>query len=185
MANASMHMIIPMLILLIFYDDIRSILMLLPVSVLPDIDYFFVHRGTLHNIFIPLCLLILYLKNRSQRIALALVYLGSHLFMDIFDVGIIPFYPFSIRNFMIDAEIGLEIVKTTTIDPITGAEVTKTTATMIHEIVPATVDYLLPLKEYVQFSNSIEFGVFVLGISVLIYKLYNKLERPKPAFSKL
>ncbi|GEM_PF-2948695 len=174
MANASMHIIIPMLMLLIFYDDLRSILMLLPVSLFPDLDYFLVHRGTLHNIFIPLCLLMFYLKNKSQKIAIAVVYLSSHLFLDVFDGGVIPFYPFSVRNFMIDAELGLEIVKTTTIDPITGAEVTETTATAIHEIVPATLDYLLPLKEYVQFSNSVEFGVFILGMAVLIYKFYSK-----------
>ncbi len=167
MANASMHIIIPMLMLLIFYDDIRSILMLLPVSVFPDLDYFLVHRGTLHNIFIPLCLLILYLKTRSQKIAIALAYLSSHLFLDIFDRGIIPFYPFSIRNVMIDAELGMEIVK----DPVTE----KIIATnVVSTVAPGTVGYLLPLKSYVQFSNSIEFGVFVLGVSVLIYKLYSK-----------
>ncbi len=174
MANASMHIITPMLMLLIFYDDIRSVLMLLPVSLFPDLDYFLVHRGTSHNIFIPLCLLMFYLKTKSQKIAIALIYLSSHLFLDVFDMGVIPFYPFSVRNFMIDAEFGLEIVKTTTIDPITGVEVTETTATTIHEIVPATVDYVLPLKEYIQFSNSIEFGIFMLGIAVLIYKFYRK-----------
>lgn len=160
MANASMHIILPMLMLLIFYDDIRSILMLLPVSVFPDLDYFLVHRGTLHNIFIPVCLLMIYLKTKSQKIAIAIVYLGSHLFLDIFDMGIIPFYPLSIRNFMIDAEFGLEIVKTTTIDPITGAEVTETTATTIHEIAPATIDYLLPLKNMFSLAtaSSLEFS---------------------------
>ena len=167
MANASIHIIVPMLMLLIFYDDIRSILILLPVSLLPDLDYFFVHRGTLHNIFIPLCLLMFYLKTKSQKIALAFVYLSSHLFLDIFDMGIIPFYPFSIRNFMIDAELGMEIVK----DPVTE----KIIATnVVSTVVPSTVNYLLPLKSYLQFSNSIEFGVFMLGITVLIYKLYSK-----------
>ena len=170
MANASMHIIVPMLILLIFYDDIRSILMLLPISLFPYLDYFLVHRGTLHNIFIPICLVMFYLKTKSQKIAIALVYLSSHLFLDVFDMGIIPFYPFSIRNVMIDAELGLEVVK----DPVTK----KIIATnVVSTVAPGTVDYLLPLKSYVQFSNSIEFGVFMLGISVLIYKLYNKKMR--------
>ena len=170
MANASLHIIVPMLMLLIFYDDIRSTLMLLPASLFPDLDYFLVHRGTLHNIFIPLCILMLYLKTRSQKIAIALVYLSSHLFLDIFNMGIIPFYPFSIRNIMIDAELGLEIVK----DPVTE----KIIATnVVSTVAPSTMDYILPLKSYVQFSNSVEFGVFMLGISVLIYKLYNKKMR--------
>lgn len=167
MANASMHIITPMLMLLIFYDDIRSVLMLLPVSLFPDLDYFLVHRGTSHNIFIPLCLLMFYLKTKSQKIAIALIYLSSHLFLDVFDMGVIPFYPFSVRNFMIDAELGLEIVK----DPVTE----KIIATnVISTVSPSTVGYLLPLKSYVQFSNSIEFGVFILGIAVLIYKFYSK-----------
>jgi hypothetical protein len=111
-----------------------------------------------------------YLKTKSQKIAIALVYLSSHLFLDVFDMGIIPFYPFSIRNVMIDAELGLEIVK----DPVTK----KIIATnVVSTVSPGTVDYLLPLKSYVQFSNSIEFGVFMLGVSVLIYKLYNKKMR--------
>ncbi|MFC1786929.1 hypothetical protein ACFLY8_02720 [Halobacteriota archaeon] len=170
MANASMHIIVPMLMLFIFYDDIRSTLMLLPASLFPDLDYFLVHRGTLHNIFIPLCLLMLYLKSRSQKITIALVYLSSHLFLDIFNMGIIPFYPFSIRNVMINAELGLEIVK----DPVTE----KIIATnVVSTVAPSTMDYILPLKSYVQFSNSVEFGVFMLGISVLIYKLYNKKMR--------
>ncbi len=67
MANASMHIIVPMLMLLIFYDDVRSILMLLPVSLFPDLDYFLVHRGTLHNVFIPMCLVMSYLKTKSQK----------------------------------------------------------------------------------------------------------------------
>lgn len=170
MANASMHIIVPMLMLLIFYDDIRPTLMLLPASLFPDLDYFLVHRGTLHNIFIPLCLLMFYLKTRSQKIAIALVYLSSHLFLDIFDMGIIPLYPFSIRNVMINAELGMEIVK----DPVTE----KIIATnVVSTIAPGTVDYLLPIKNYVQFSNSVEFGIFILGISVLIYKLYSKKMR--------
>ena len=170
MANASMHIIVPMLMLFIFYDDIRSTLMLLPASLFPDLDYFLVHRGTLHNIFIPLCLLMLYLKSRSQKITIALVYLSSHLFLDIFNMGIIPFYPISIRNIMINAELGLEIVK----DPVTEKIIA---ANVVSTVAPSTMDYILPLKSYVQFSNSVEFGVFMLGISVLIYKLYNKKMR--------
>lgn len=165
-----MHIIVPMLMLFIFYDDIRSTLMLLPASLFPDLDYFLVHRGTLHNIFIPLCLLMLYLKSRSQKITIALVYLSSHLFLDIFNMGIIPFYPISIRNIMINAELGLEIVK----DPVTEKIIA---ANVVSTVAPSTMDYILPLKSYVQFSNSVEFGVFMLGISVLIYKLYNKKMR--------
>ncbi|MDD2778313.1 MAG: hypothetical protein PHS47_02965 [Methanocellales archaeon] len=68
---------------------------------------------------------------------------------------------------MIDAKLGLEIVK----DPVTENIVA---TNVLSTVAPSTVYYLLPLKSYVQFSNSIKFGVFMLGIAVLIYTFYRK-----------
>ncbi|MDJ1420979.1 MAG: hypothetical protein M5U10_03575 [Candidatus Methanoperedens sp.] len=91
-------------------EDHRYILLLLPLAVIPDLDTFLtLHRALLHNIFIPLILLLfgLLLKEKRTMFNIGAVYTASHVFMDMFDGGVVLFYPFYNQMAFVDA--GLRI----------------------------------------------------------------------------
>lgn len=65
---------------------------------MPDADIFLFHRATLHNIFILVVpvLIFIFIKDRKIKEVAGIIcfYLGSHLLLDIFDGGIFLLYPF-------------------------------------------------------------------------------------------
>ncbi len=108
MPNWAIHLIVPLLALLIVVrrEDHRYILLLLPLAVIPDLDTFLaLHRALLHNIFIPLILLLfgLLLKEKRTMFTIGAVYIASHVFMDMFDGGVVLFYPFYDQMAFVDA----------------------------------------------------------------------------------
>lgn len=105
MPSLVIHGILPLLPLLAMRRvDPRKVWWLFPLTFVPDLDYFLgFHRATTSNLFIliPGFVLAWYAWRHPARRALAEwglianAYLGSHLLMDAFMGGIVPFYPFS------------------------------------------------------------------------------------------
>src|SRR5665811_2251706 len=70
MPNWAIHLLVPLLVLFIVgrKEDYKYILLLLPFAVLPDIDTFATeHRALLHNVFIPLALVLMGLSLKKMR----------------------------------------------------------------------------------------------------------------------
>lgn len=110
MPSFVVHGIVPLLLLLATRRlDARKIWLLWPLTFAPDLDSFFGHhRATLHNVWILLPFLAILLWHlrpatrnlqRVEWMGIALVYLGSHLLMDVFAGGAVLFYPVSTYNF--------------------------------------------------------------------------------------
>lgn len=98
--------IIPLMFLLAIPGiDRRKVILLWPLTHLPDLDYVVGHhRATGHTalILLPILAVMLYHlrpatrdRNRAEWMAIALTYLGSHILMDIFAGGVTLLYPFS------------------------------------------------------------------------------------------
>lgn len=106
MPSAVIHAILPLLVLLAIPAlDRRKVWILWPLTLAPDLDYFFgFHRATLGNVFILLPFLLVLAWslrpkardwNRVEWMGIAIVYLGTHLLMDTFTGGTVLFYPFT------------------------------------------------------------------------------------------
>lgn len=95
-----MHFLIPVLIVLAVFPKLNKKLVfgLSFLTIFPDFDFIFDHRGLFHNVFfIALFALGLYfLFHRQINVfLLSLFYLGSHLILDFDDFGSALFYPIS------------------------------------------------------------------------------------------
>ncbi|HEY6586559.1 MAG TPA: hypothetical protein VIY97_05230 [Candidatus Methanoperedens sp.] len=115
MPNWAIHLIVPFLALIMVgrKKDYKYILLLLPLAVLPDIDTFATeHRALLHNIFIPAILFFIGLSIKKMRgiFFIAAVYFASHVILDMFDGGVVLFYP--VYNQMAFIDASLEMSKT-------------------------------------------------------------------------
>jgi membrane-bound metal-dependent hydrolase YbcI (DUF457 family) len=113
MPNWAIHLIVPLLALLIVSrkEDWKYILLLLPVAVIPDMDSIVTqHRMILHNIFIPVILLLLGWRLQKYRtvFVISAVYFASHVFLDMFGGGVVLFYPFYDRMSFVNASLVLE-----------------------------------------------------------------------------
>ncbi|NJD78416.1 MAG: metal-dependent hydrolase [Candidatus Methanoperedens sp.] len=108
------HLIVPLLALFIVSkkEDIRYILMLLPLAIVPDLDTFAAqHRALLHNIFIPLMLLLFgFLASKGKRtiFMISSVYLASHVVLDMFGGGVALLYPFYDKMIYISASLVMD-----------------------------------------------------------------------------
>ncbi len=110
MPDWPIHLIVPLLALLIAgkKEDMRYILLLLPLAVVPDLDTLMTqHRALLHNIFIPLIILFAGLIIREKRtvFVIASVYILSHMILDMFGGGVVIFYPFYDKMAFVDASL--------------------------------------------------------------------------------
>lgn len=99
MSSLLTHIFIPLFILLIFSEEFKLskkiILFLCFFAILPDLDIFLFHRATLHNIFVllvPLCIYILW--KSVEFIYISSFYIFSHIILDLFNQGVYIFYPF-------------------------------------------------------------------------------------------
>jgi len=115
MPNWAIHLLVPLLALLILgrKEDHKYILLLLPFAVFPDIDTFVTeHRALLHNIFIPLVLVLIGISLKKMRTIFFITafYFASHVILDLFGGGVVLFYPFYSEMAFIDAS--LELSKT-------------------------------------------------------------------------
>ena len=112
MPNWSIHLIVPLLALLIVSkkENHKYILLLLPLAVMPDVDTLLEqHRALLHNIFLPLIVLIpaFLIKEKKTLFMIASVYLASHVLLDMFQGGVVLFYPFYNEMAFVDASLQL------------------------------------------------------------------------------
>ena len=112
MPDWPIHIIVPLLALLIVSrkEDKKYILLLLPLAIVPDFDsYVGQHRELLHNIFLPMLLLLfgMIIKQKRAIFIIAAVYLASHVFMDMFGGGVVLFYPFYNRMAFADVSLSL------------------------------------------------------------------------------
>jgi hypothetical protein len=111
------HIFIPLAILFIFSDELkldpRKIVALSFFGALPDIDIFSFHRADLHNIFILVIPLLVFIFTRYKEISgIICFYLASHLILDIFDGGIYLLYPFYNNVFFANVVIGFSEANT-------------------------------------------------------------------------
>ena len=106
-----MHLLLPLLILLALRVETRPVILLAPLTILPDFDAFFsLHRAVFHS-FIPVLVLpiglILYSKfKRPEWMLSALIvqfYLASHVALDL--AGVAFLWPFTTDIFYIDPEL--------------------------------------------------------------------------------
>ena len=102
------HWIIPLLIMLAFSGiDKRTIILLSPFAVFPEIDAFFgMHRVIFHNIFIVLIPLLFYLMLRKNKLIFFLIayFLLSHVILDLAYPGVALFYPLVDERFYFSAD---------------------------------------------------------------------------------
>jgi len=79
-----------------------TVILLLIAAVFPDLDALAVHRGTLHNIFLPAGLAIGYLvvrkknlldSNRLRIYAMCILLISLHIVFDVFYSSVFLFYP--------------------------------------------------------------------------------------------
>lgn len=106
------HLIVPLLALLIVSkkEHQKYILLLLPLAVIPDFDTFVTqHRALLHNMFIPLLLLLFGLMIKEYRtiFIIASVYIASHVVLDMFGGGVVLLYPLYNGMAFIDASLAM------------------------------------------------------------------------------
>ena len=110
-----MHLLLPLLILLALRIETRPVILLAPLTILPDFDAFFgLHRVVFHS-FIPVIVipiaLILYSKfRRPEWMLTALIvqfYLASHVALDL--AGVAFLWPFTTDMFYIDPELGFNM----------------------------------------------------------------------------
>ncbi len=102
MPSFVVHGVVPTLLLLAVGFTPRRVLLLLPLTFLPDLDFALgVHRASLHNVFILLPGAVWAWAEsrygegweRAEWGVIATVYLGSHLLMDVFTGGIVLLWP--------------------------------------------------------------------------------------------
>lgn len=117
MPSFVVHMTLPLLFLLALRRvDARKVWILWPLTILPDLDYFFgLHRAALTNVFVllPLAGLLAWSLRRGERSraewsGAALAYLGSHFAMDMLSGGIVPLWPLSDYTVCYYAQIVIE-----------------------------------------------------------------------------
>lgn len=113
MPTAILHLLIPPLLLLATKRfPLRLVLLLLPLSLLPDIDFFVPpHRALLHSVFLVAALVGLWWHwrglqpGRADLALLAAYYFGSHSLMDLFAGGVVPFWPITDTTLFIDTYV--------------------------------------------------------------------------------
>lgn len=114
MPDWPVHLIVPLLALLIVSkkEDQKYVLLLLPLAVISDLDSFLTqHRAALHNIFIPVLLLLLgwVMKEKRAIFIIAAAYIASHVLLDMFGGGVVLFYP--LYNQMAFVDAGLQMTR--------------------------------------------------------------------------
>lgn len=137
----TVHFLVPILILLAVFPEMdkRLVLLLSPLTLIPEIDFLIGHRYLFHNIFFALivpALVCQFFKEKRGAFLIALFFLGSHLLLDISGPGVGLFYPF--YNQLIKFDFYLYT------SPATGALSSKVTM-VTYELLVATKDQLAPI----------------------------------------
>lgn len=160
MPSLVIHLLVPPLVLLATRRfPHRLVLLLLPFSLLPDLDFFVPpHRALLHSAFLVGLLLAVSWRWRARAMGpradaalVAAFYLGSHGLMDLFAGGVVPFWPLSDQTFFIDVQV---LIDTRTLETFPTFEPGS----------QAGVPELAPVYE---FLDGEQFAVLVLTLLVL------------------
>ncbi|HEV8359189.1 MAG TPA: metal-dependent hydrolase [Candidatus Thermoplasmatota archaeon] len=159
MSSLVIHLLIPPLVALATRRfPLKLVLLLLPFSLLPDIDFFVPpHRALFHSVFL-VAIFGAYawrageLGKPSHRDAalLAAFYLGSHSLMDLFVGGVVPLWPLSDQTFYIDVQI---LIDTRTLQPFPTFE-------------PGTQQGVPEVTPLYEFLDGVQFGILVLTLLV-------------------
>lgn len=128
MPSFTIHGLIPLLFLLsVRRLDARKVWALWPLTFLPDADYVLegLHRAVTGNVFVmlPFAAALAWSLWPNQRrpaltewMTIALVYLASHLVMDVFTGGSVLFWPFTDYNYCYLAYVNVRTA-TNTLEP--------------------------------------------------------------------
>ena len=106
-----MHLLLPLLMLLALRIETRTVILLAPLTILPDFDAFFgLHRAVFHSfipvLVVPVCLILYSKYKRPEWMLSALIvqfYLASHVALDLGGVAFL--WPFTTDMFYIDPEL--------------------------------------------------------------------------------
>ncbi len=98
MSSLLTHIFIPLFILLIFSDQLKLskklIILLSFFAIFSDLDVYHLHRSELHNIFILLIPIMIYVFWKDIRFSFIMgYYMLSHIILDTFNNGVNIFYP--------------------------------------------------------------------------------------------
>ena len=98
MSSLLTHILIPLFILLIFSEQLKLskkvITLLSFFAIFPDIDIFHFHRSFLHNIFILIIPIIIYIFWKDIKFSFIMgYYMISHMILDTFNNGVSLLYP--------------------------------------------------------------------------------------------
>ena len=109
MSSLFNHVFIPITILIIFSNELKidskNIILLSLFGILPDIDIFFFHRASFHNIFILIIPMLAFVFMNREIFGIVSFYLISHIILDVFNGGVFLLYPFYNNDFFIRAEL--------------------------------------------------------------------------------
>ena len=113
MSSLFTHIFIPLIILIVFSDKLglskKMILALSIFAILPDLDMFLFHRATLHNVFIFIIPLIIYIIFKNIKVVgIITYYLFSHILLDVFNHGVFILYPIYNKTLNIVSGISYE-----------------------------------------------------------------------------
>jgi hypothetical protein len=110
------HIIIPVIFLLSLRINRKIVFFLSPLTILPDFDFLLGKRVVFHSLLfaILLCLGLFLIAKHNKRFSkyattvffVSLFFLGSHLLLDLWGVGIGLLYPFSDRLYGIKLNLG-------------------------------------------------------------------------------
>jgi hypothetical protein len=118
MTHPLLHYIIPVAILLLFRMDKKLVFLLSPLSVLPDIDFFFLpHRAWCHSVFFgALVVLISWLALRRYFKAKDIILIATIMFLshDVLDGHVAWLYPLS--SLMVGIDYGFDRFKWVSLD---------------------------------------------------------------------
>ncbi|MEM4230882.1 MAG: metal-dependent hydrolase [Candidatus Pacearchaeota archaeon] len=168
------HFLIPITFLLAFAPNLnkKQVLLLSPLTLLPDIDFFFKAK-LFHNLFFVLicCIAVFFLysqfiKKDKKSFYLALFYLSTHMLLDLGGPGIPFFYPLSDKLFSFNVMIATS--------PAKQWAVTHTaTQVAIRTFAEATKDQIAPIVT----TQGVLF--LILAISALITLAIIKIHKNK------
>ncbi len=114
MPTPLIHFIVPLFILLVLLKKDRYVLWLSPFALFPDLDFGELHRELLHNIFAAFAvafLMWMILKRQNKVFYIVLIYIMSHIILDIFSGGVAVFYPIYTKSLYINTAVGFDIHK--------------------------------------------------------------------------
>lgn len=179
MPNTALHIAVPLLILLLFTRDRRLVLAVLPMAFIPDLDWFFYHRATLHNLWLPLgfglaAALAPRLGRPSWRPYLAAIglFFAAEVTMDYFDDGVVLLFPFDSTLHWGTVQAKVAFIEAPPVVLPGGEVVVPTVPTPVAEAVPRVIEFTeVSFRAESQFTRGVEAPILALTAAMAWLRL--------------